>query len=148
MANLLPKEQYSMAAIIGIESKKIEEKCKEIAEKTGLFIVPANYNYANQTVISGNDQAIDQAMTELKEIGAKRTIKLKTSGPFHTKKLEKAKIKRIIKDYESKRITEEEFLKEFDKDYQKKLQYIFENKLYIPQEVFNASIAEKIMKGE
>ncbi|MEE1379162.1 MAG: hypothetical protein U0K52_01880, partial [Clostridia bacterium] len=42
----------------------------------------------------------------------------------------------------------EEFLKEFDKDYQKKLQYIFENKLYIPQEVFNASIAEKIMKGE
>ena len=91
MANLLPKEQYSMAAIIGIESKKIEEKCKEIAEKTGLFIVPANYNYANQTVISGNDQAIDQAMTELKEIGAKRTIKLKTSGPFHTKKLEKAK---------------------------------------------------------
>lgn len=91
MANLLPKEQYSMAAIIGIESKKIEEKCKEIAEKTGLFIVPSNYNYANQTVISGNDQAIDQAMTELKEIGAKRTIKLKTSGPFHTKKLEKAK---------------------------------------------------------
>ena len=91
MANLLPKEQYSMAAIIGIESKKIEEKCKEIAVKTGLFIVPANYNYANQTVISGNDQAIDQAMTELKEIGAKRTIKLKTSGPFHTKKLEKAK---------------------------------------------------------
>ena len=42
----------------------------------------------------------------------------------------------------------EEFLKEFDKDYQRKLQYIFENKLYIPQEVFNASIAEKIMKGE
>ena len=75
MANLLPKEQYSMAAIIGLNSKKIEEKCKEITEKTGMFIVPANYNYANQTVISGNDQAIDQAMTELKEIGAKRTIK-------------------------------------------------------------------------
>jgi len=56
MANLLPKEQYSMAAIIGIESKKIEEKCKEIAENP-----------------------------------IKRTIKLKTSGPFHTKKLEKAK---------------------------------------------------------
>lgn len=42
----------------------------------------------------------------------------------------------------------EEFLKEFDKDYQRKLKYMFENKLYIPQEVFNASIAEKIMKGE
>ena len=42
----------------------------------------------------------------------------------------------------------EEFLKEFDKNYQEKLKYIFENKLYIPQEVFNASIAEKIMKGE
>ena len=42
----------------------------------------------------------------------------------------------------------EEFLKEFDKNYQEKLKYIFENKLYIPQEVFNANIAEKIMKGE
>ena len=91
MANLLPKEQYSMAANIGLESKKIEEKCTEIAEKTGMFIVPANYNYANQTVISGNEKAIEQAMLELKEIGAKRTIKLKTSGPFHTKKLEKAR---------------------------------------------------------
>ena len=91
MANLLPKEQYSMAAIIGLNSKKIEEKCKEITEKTGMFIVPANYNYANQTVISGDEKAIEQAMLELKEIGAKRTIKLKTSGPFHTKKLEVAK---------------------------------------------------------
>lgn len=42
----------------------------------------------------------------------------------------------------------EEFLKEFENKYQEQLKYIFENKLYIPQEVFNANIANKILKGE
>ena len=44
-----------------------------------------------QTVISGEDTAIEIAMEKLKEAGAKRAIKLNTSGPFHTIKLEKAK---------------------------------------------------------
>ena len=90
MSNLLPKEEYSMAAVIGLESKKIEEVCKEI-RKNGKFIVPANYNCSVQTVISGESLAIDEAIEKLREIGAKRVVKLKTSGPFHTIKLEKAK---------------------------------------------------------
>ena len=90
MSNLLPKEEYSMAAVIGLESKKIEEVCKEI-RKNGKFIVPANYNCSVQTVISGESLAIDEAIEKLGEIGAKRVVKLKTSGPFHTIKLEKAK---------------------------------------------------------
>ena len=44
-----------------------------------------------QTVISGQEDAIDEAMEALKAQGAKRALKLNTSGPFHTIKLEKAK---------------------------------------------------------
>lgn len=90
MGNLLPDEKFSMAAVIGLDSQKIEEICKEI-EQTGKFIVVANYNCSVQTVVSGEEEAIDEAMEKLKEAGAKRVLKLNTSGPFHTRKLEKAK---------------------------------------------------------
>ena len=90
MGNLLPDEKFSMAAVIGLASQKIEEICKEI-EQTGKFIVVANYNCSVQTVVSGEEEAIDEAMEKLKEAGAKRVLKLNTSGPFHTRKLEKAK---------------------------------------------------------
>ena len=90
MGNLIPDEEYSMAAVIGLDSKKIEEICKEIKD-LGKFVVPANYNCTTQTVVSGNKQAVDIAIEKLKEAGAKRVVPLKTSGPFHTSKLEKAK---------------------------------------------------------
>ena len=99
MQHLLSNKKFEMAAVIGLNSSKIEEVCKQI-EKTGKFITPANYNCKIQTVISGEESAIDEATIKLKELGAKRVIPLKTSGPFHTKKLEKAK---------------EEYSKELDK---------------------------------
>ena len=99
MQHLLPNKKFEMAAVIGLNSSKIEEVCKQI-EKTGKFITPANYNCKIQTVISGEESAINEATIKLKELGAKRVIPLKTSGPFHTKKLEKAK---------------EEYSKELDK---------------------------------
>lgn len=89
MGNFLPNEEYSMAAIIGLDSPKIEEVCNEIRAE-GKFVVPANYNCSSQTAISGTSDAIDIAMEKIKEVGAKRAVKLKTSGPFHTEKLQKA----------------------------------------------------------
>ena len=86
MGNLIPDEKYSMAAIIGLESSKIEEVCRAISTKEN-FVVPANYNYQEQTVISGNELAVEQTMEKLKDLGAKKVIKLKTNGPFHTTKL-------------------------------------------------------------
>ena len=62
----------------------------EIAAK-GMFISPANYNYSGQTVISGDEEAINLAIEALKEKGAKRALKLATGGPFHTTKLNEAK---------------------------------------------------------
>ena len=90
MGNKVEPGNYSMAAIIGLDSKIIEDVCKEIAEK-GMFISPANYNYSGQTVISGDEEAINLAIDALKEKGAKRALKLATGGPFHTIKLNKAK---------------------------------------------------------
>lgn len=81
--------EYAMAAVIGLNSEKIERICKEI-RKIGKFVVPANYNCSSQTVISGTSDAIDIAIEKLKENEAKRVIKLKTGGPFHTEKLKKA----------------------------------------------------------
>lgn len=98
MQNKLPKGDYAMLAIIGLESSKIEKICKEL-NKEGMFIVPANYNYSNQTVISGDKTAIEKASVILKENGAKKVVELKTSGPFHTMALEEAK-KEYIKELE------------------------------------------------
>ena len=81
--------EYSMAAVIGLNTERIEKICKELRE-SGKFVVPANYNCSSQTGISGTSDAIDIAIEKLRENGAKRVIKLKTSGPFHTEKLEKA----------------------------------------------------------
>ena len=89
MGNFLPDEEYAMAAVIGLENSKIEKVCEEI-KKNGKFIMPANYNCSVQTAISGTNVAIDEAIEKLKNIGAKKVIKLKTSGPFHTEKLQKA----------------------------------------------------------
>ncbi len=90
MGNMIPDEKFSMSAIIGLDSEKIEKVCQEIS-KENKFLVVANYNCSVQTVISGEEDAINKVMERLKEEGAKRTIKLNTSGPFHTIKLEKAK---------------------------------------------------------
>lgn len=80
------KNEYKMAAIIGLESSKIEEICKDVDG----FVVPANYNYSMQTVISGYKDSVEKASELLKEAGAKRVIELNTAGPFHTVKLKKA----------------------------------------------------------
>ena len=76
-----------MAAIMGLSESQVEEVCKKV--KSG-FVVPANYNCVGQIAISGEKEAVIEAATIAKEIGAKKAIVLKTTGPFHTEKLSKA----------------------------------------------------------
>ena len=90
MGNFLPEEEFAMAAVIGMDSNIIEEECLKVKEQ-GKFVVPANYNCKVQTVISGSKEGVEVVSEKLKELGAKRVISLKTSGPFHTEKLAKAK---------------------------------------------------------
>lgn len=84
MQNLLPKGDWAMAAILGLEDEKVEEVCKKVVDG---FVVPVNYNTQGQVVISGEKTAVEQAEIIAKEKGAKKVRILKTSGPFHTKKL-------------------------------------------------------------
>lgn len=87
MQECLPKGNWSMAAILGLDDEAVEEVCKKV---TGGFVVPANYNCPGQVAISGEREAVLEAMEFAKQAGAKRAIELKTSGPFHTSKLQEA----------------------------------------------------------
>lgn len=84
MQNYVPDGTWAMAAIIGLDEELVERACSDV--KTG-FVVPANYNCIGQIAISGEREAVIEAMENAKDLGAKRAIELKTSGPFHTEKL-------------------------------------------------------------
>jgi [acyl-carrier-protein] S-malonyltransferase len=70
----------AMAAILGLDTEIIEKIC---GETPGMVSV-ANYNCPGQIVITGENGAIQAAITKLTEAGAKRCVPLKVSGPFHS----------------------------------------------------------------
>jgi [acyl-carrier-protein] S-malonyltransferase len=80
-------EPSTMAAIIGLEDSVVEDVCAEINE----VVVPANYNTPGQLVISGSEKGIDLAIEKLNERGAKRALKLKVGGAFHSPLMDPAK---------------------------------------------------------
>jgi len=84
MQELLPDGDWQMAAIMGLTDEQVEEVCKKVSSG---FVVPANFNCIGQVAISGEKEAILEAETIAKEIGAKKVRVLKTAGPFHTEKL-------------------------------------------------------------
>lgn len=77
----------AMAAVINLESEKIEAIC---ADCNGI-VVPANYNSTRQTVISGEKTAVEQACVKMKEAGARRAIVLPVGGAFHSPLMEPAR---------------------------------------------------------
>ncbi|HUX94347.1 MAG TPA: ACP S-malonyltransferase [Bacteroidales bacterium] len=78
----------TMAAILGLEDKIVEEICSSINE----VVVPANYNSPGQIVISGSNEGIDKAVEILKTKGAKRALKLSVGGAFHSPLMEPARV--------------------------------------------------------
>lgn len=76
----------AMSAVLGMDGEKIAEICEEI---TGIVSV-ANYNCPGQVVITGEKEAVDEAVEHLKAAGAKRCIPLQVSGPFHSPMLKEA----------------------------------------------------------
>ncbi len=81
-------EPSTMAAIIGLEDEKVEAVCSDIEE----IVVPANYNSPGQIVISGSERGIDLAIEKLSSMGAKRALKLKVGGAFHSPFMEPARL--------------------------------------------------------
>lgn len=70
----------TMAAVLALPDEKVEEICAGIEET----VAPANYNCPGQVVISGSIEGIDKACEKLLEAGAKRAMKLKVGGAFHS----------------------------------------------------------------
>jgi len=79
MAEAARENPGSMAAILGLDDEVVEELCRQIA---GVW--PANYNCPGQIVISGQDPSVDECCTEAQLHGARRTVKLRVSGAFHS----------------------------------------------------------------
>jgi [acyl-carrier-protein] S-malonyltransferase len=75
----------SMAAILGLEDEVVEELCRRIAR-----VWPANYNCPGQLVVSGEDPAVDECRWKAELEGARRTVKLRVSGAFHSPMVAKA----------------------------------------------------------
>ena len=71
----------TMAAILALDDKKVEEICASIINE---IVVPANYNCPGQIVISGSIKGIEEACILLKEAGAKRALVLPVGGAFHS----------------------------------------------------------------
>lgn len=76
----------AMTAVLGLEPAVVEEIC----EKTEGIVSVANYNCPGQIVITGEENAVNNAAAALTEAGAKRCIPLKVSGPFHSALLKDA----------------------------------------------------------
>lgn len=74
----------TMAAVIGLDDKSIEDICAETTAEGNGVVVAANYNCTGQLVISGNIEAVNTACEKLKAAGAKRALVLPVGGAFHS----------------------------------------------------------------
>jgi [acyl-carrier-protein] S-malonyltransferase len=79
MAEAARKNPGSMAAILGLDDEVVERICRRI-----LNVWPANYNCPGQIVVSGENPAVDEACELAEEEGARRAVKLRVSGAFHS----------------------------------------------------------------
>jgi [acyl-carrier-protein] S-malonyltransferase len=85
MAEAARESDGTMAAILGLDDEVVEELCSEIE---GVW--PANYNCPGQIVVSGEESAVEKLIHNATALGARRAVKLKVSGAFHSPLVEKA----------------------------------------------------------
>ena len=78
----------TMAAILGLDDFTVEDVCHQVTE----VVVTANYNCPGQLVISGSIAGVDEACEKLLAAGAKRALKLKVGGAFHSPLMEAARV--------------------------------------------------------
>jgi len=85
MAEAARQHPGSMAAILGLEDAAVENLCRKI-----LGVWPANYNCPGQIVVSGEHDAVEECCAEAESLGARRAVRLKVSGAFHSPLVAKA----------------------------------------------------------
>jgi [acyl-carrier-protein] S-malonyltransferase len=79
MAAAARERPGSMAAILGLADEVVESLCRKI-----IGVWPANYNCPGQIVVSGEEAAVDECCEQAEQEGAKRAIRLRVSGAFHS----------------------------------------------------------------
>src|ERR671932_844472 len=79
MAEAALERRGSMAAILGLDDPVVEQLCRQI-----VGVWPANYNCPGQIVVSGENPAVDECCEQAQDEGARRTVKLRVSGAFHS----------------------------------------------------------------
>ena len=85
MAEAASANPGAMAAVLGLPDGIVEELCREIEN-----VWPANYNCPGQIVVSGKNSAVDRLLAEAEARGARKTVKLRVSGAFHSPLVERA----------------------------------------------------------
>jgi len=79
MAEAARQRPGVMAAILGLEDEEVENLCRKI-----VGVWPANYNCPGQIVISGENEAVEECCAEAESLGARRAIRLRVTGAFHS----------------------------------------------------------------
>lgn len=91
MQEAVPVGAGAMAAVLGPDAADVEAVAASAASDTGEVCSVANYNAPGQTVIAGSKRAVEMAVELAKEAGAKRSILLPVSAPFHCALMVKAR---------------------------------------------------------
>jgi [acyl-carrier-protein] S-malonyltransferase len=84
MQDAVPVGAGAMAAILGLSAQAVREGCAEVAASSGEAVEAVNFNDPKQTVIAGSKTGVDRTCELLKDKGAKRTVPLQVSAPFHS----------------------------------------------------------------
>jgi [acyl-carrier-protein] S-malonyltransferase len=79
MAEAARQRPGAMAAILGLADEEVEKLCRRI-----VGVWPANYNCPGQIVVSGEHEAVEECCAEAESLGARRAVRLKVSGAFHS----------------------------------------------------------------
>ncbi len=91
MQEAVPVGVGAMAALLGMATGDVEAACAEAAERTGLTVVPANFNGPGQIVVAGHREAVEAAIEAAKARGGRKAMLLPVSAPFHSPLMEPAR---------------------------------------------------------
>lgn len=113
MQEAIPEGEGGMAAILGLDAALISEICAQVSDQmtplptdpaarefnpNSAIVAPANYNSPAQVAISGSKEAVERAAALCKEAGAKKTVMLHVSAPFHCPLMQPAQ-DRLAQDF-------------------------------------------------
>ena len=88
MQEAVPAGVGAMAAILGLDAEAVRGACADAAR--GEVVTPANFNGPGQVVIAGHAAAVARACERARELGARKTVPLPVSAPFHCALMEPA----------------------------------------------------------